>query len=108
MPLLESKKTKLQQFVSVSDWLEMKKKGWDKKFTIIDDSDITPVSIKQAMDVPEAMDFMKEEIKDSPREMYLEKKTIKELQAMCTELEIEFENWKTKKPYIDLLIEKGI
>lgn len=99
MPLIQSKKYKTEQFVTVEAWKEMQEKGFDSRFRVVDDGDIQDTVIKTPVsftDFSQPVETVTQDEDNMDRD---------ELKEWLTEHEIEFNprtsNNNLRKLYLD-------
>lgn len=103
MPILESKKTGLHSNVSLDTWNEIKEKGWQRRYKVLDDSDLVSTIAEAPIDVKDFMNKEAVKVPDEPEAITLDDYTIKELQDMLQAKDVEFLHNQRKQYYIDLI-----
>ena len=95
MPLIQNRKSKFEQWVSMDQWKVFQEKGLDSRYTIVDDSDLQQTVIKK----PEIFDFIE------PDKKAYEDITKDGLKEELTDLGVEFADNATKKELYQLYID---
>ena len=60
MPLIQNRKSKVEEFVTTDDWIDMQKSGMAGRFTVVDDKDLQETVIKK----PEIFETIEEILPD--------------------------------------------
>jgi hypothetical protein len=106
MPLLANKKTKVEYYVPADIWSEMKSKGLDRRYKLIDDTDLQQTVIKAPVGFTEP-DFTIYPTDDGTEYYSYDDMTKDSIKEILEERGIEYKTNENKEQLFDKLVSNG-